>query len=65
MDEDFQLRYMKLADLVRNMLAAQKAYFRSNKDMQLLKKSKALEAEVDAIVNPKPAAQSTFDWLAQ
>lgn len=62
---DYKVKYEKLAGLVKQMLAAQKAYFRSNKDFQLLKKSKALEKEVDEIVNPKPMTQATLDWLGQ
>lgn len=64
-NNDYQLKYMHLCDKVRKMLAAQKAYFRSNKDVQLLKVSKALESEVDAIVNPKPQTQAEFEFLAR
>ena len=65
MDEYFKLRYMQLAEKVRKMLEAQKAYFRSGKDIRLLKISKALEAEVDGLVNPKPTSQAQIDWLGQ
>jgi hypothetical protein len=65
MDEDYKLRYLKLAEKVRQMLAAQKAYFKSGKDYQMLMASKKLEKEVDEIVNPKPSSQATIDWLAQ
>jgi hypothetical protein len=64
-EEELKLKYNNLADKVRKMLAAQKAYFKSNKDFQLLKVSKSLEAEVNDIVNPKPTTQGTLDWLGQ
>ena len=63
--EDPEVKYNRLANNVRRMLAAQKAYFKSNKDIRLLKISKAIESEVDEIVNPKPVSQSTIDWLGQ
>jgi hypothetical protein len=64
--QELQLRYDHLSDKVRKMLAAQKAYFKSNKDIQLLKVSKALESEVNEIVNPKEKQQqSLFEYLAQ
>lgn len=64
---DSEIKYLKLAEKVRQMLAAQKAYFRSNKDFQLLKVSKAIEKEVDEMVNPKPnhTSQATLDFLAR
>ncbi len=58
--ENAELKYNKLAEKVRTMLAAQKAYFRSNKDFQLLKVSKEIEKEVDEMVNPKPQTQQSF-----
>ena len=64
-NEEIKLRYNKLAGLVREMLATQQLYFKSNKDFQLLKKSKALEAQVNDIVNPKPTSQAQIDWLGQ
>lgn len=57
---DFKKKHDYLADKVRKMLAAQKAYFKSNKDFQLLKVSKALEKEVDDLVNPKPPEAPTL-----
>lgn len=65
--EDAEIKYHKLAEKVRAMLAAQKAYFRSRKDFQLLKVSKAIESEVDEMVNPKKpeVSQSTMNWLGQ
>lgn len=64
---DYEHEYLKLRAKVREMLAAQKAYFKSRKDFQLLKKSKAIEKEVDDLVNPKnnEATQATFEWLAK
>ena len=64
-NEEIKLRYNKLAGLVREMLATQQLYFKSGKDFQLLKKSKALEAQVNDIVNPKPTSQAQIDWLGQ
>lgn len=63
--EDQEIKYNRLADKVRKMLAAQQAYFKSNKDIRLLKISKAIEAEVNEMVNPKPVSQTTIDWLGQ
>ncbi|HEX7906247.1 MAG TPA: hypothetical protein VF487_20375 [Chitinophagaceae bacterium] len=68
MDADgifYQKKYDHLADKVRKMMAAQKAYFKSNKDIQLLKLSKAIEKEVDEIVNPKPVSQAQLDFLGR
>lgn len=68
---DYQKKYEHLAGKVREMLAAQKAYFakakKGHKDFQLLKVSKAIETEVDDIVNPKQpqVSQATIDWLGQ
>lgn len=58
-------RYGYLVDLTRKLLAAQRAYFKSNKDVQLLKKSKAIEKELDDFVNPKPVSQAQLDFLAR
>lgn len=57
---DYKLKHDHLAKKVKEMLAAQKAYFKSNKDFQLLKVSKALEKEVDELVNPKPPQAPTL-----
>jgi len=65
---DAEERYNRLAEKVRQMLEAQRMYFKSNKDFQLLKKSKAIEAEVDAMVNNKQKQaeqQSLFEHLAR
>lgn len=58
--EELQLKYNKLVDKVKKMMAAQKAYFKSNKDFQLLRISKALEKEVEDMVNPKPQTQQNL-----
>lgn len=62
-----EIKYLKLSEKVRQMLAAQKAYFKSNKDFQLLKVSKAIEKEVDDMVNPKEnrSQQASFEFLAR
>lgn len=64
---EYEKKYYKLKDLVTKMLDAQQAYFKSNKDIQLLKKSKAIEQEVRELINPKQQAQSTlpFEFLAR
>ena len=49
---DFQKAYESLAGKVRLMIETQRAYFKSNKDIQLLKKAKAMESEVYKEVNP-------------
>jgi hypothetical protein len=54
-----------LSTKVRDMLATQKAYFKSNKDTQLLIKAKALEKEVDDIINPKPMSQAQMEFLGR
>ena len=64
--QELQIKHDNLVDKVKKMLAAQRAYFKSNKDIQLLKVSKALEREVDDIVNPKQKEQqSLFEYLAK
>lgn len=64
--EDFKVKYEILAKKVTDMLDTQQAYFKSNKDIQLLKKSKALEADVRAFINPKTSEQtSLFEFLAR
>lgn len=64
---DYKKKYEHLESMVRDMIDAQQAYFKSNKDYQLLKVSKAIEAEVKELVNPKPKkiSQATIDWLGQ
>jgi len=62
---ELKRRYDYLVDLTRKLLAAQKAYFKSNKDHQLLMKSKAIERELDEFVNPKPVSQAQLDFLAR
>lgn len=48
-----QKKYEALVEKVRQMRSYQQAYFRS-RDHNDLKRSKALEKEVDNIINPKP-----------
>jgi len=63
--QELQLKYNKLVEKVRMMLEAQQAYFKSNKNYFLLKTSKAIESEVNAMINPKPSSQTEIDWLGQ
>lgn len=58
-------KYKKLSDKVLETLDCQQAYFKSNKDYQLLKKSKAVEAELREIIKPKPVSLASIDWLGQ
>jgi hypothetical protein len=62
---ELQRRHDYLIDLTRKLLAAQRAYFKSNKDQQLLMKSKAIEKELDEFVNPKPVTQAQLDFLGR
>lgn len=64
MDEDFKLKYVRLAEKVKLMMATQKEYFKT-RHPNVLSKSKALEKEVDEMINPKPSNQAMFDWLAR
>lgn len=64
MDEDFKLKYLKLATNVKVMRMLQKEYFRKRDPMVLIE-SKRMEKIVDEILNPLPSSQATFDWLAQ
>lgn len=59
-------QYNFLFEKVKKMLDAQQAYFKSNKDIQLLKVSKAIEKEVKDFIQPKQqqVSQGTIDWLA-
>ena len=64
MDEDFKIKYMRLSEKVKVMIATQKEYFRTKK-LSTLHKCKALEKEVDEMINPKPSSQAKIEWLAQ
>ncbi len=64
-NQELQLRHEYLVRKVKEMLEAQQAYFKSGKDFQLLKKSKAIEKEVRDIVFPKQVSQSEIDWLGK
>lgn len=65
--EELQRKYEHLKKKVGEMLDCQQAYFKSNKDFQLLKKSKGLEKEVRELINPKQTNQTelSFEFLAQ
>lgn len=65
--DEMKLKYKKLKDKAAEVLDCQQAYFRSRKDYQLLKKSKALEAELLEMINPKPNPQGSlsFEYLAR
>lgn len=65
MQTELELKYLKLKDKVRKMIAAQKDYFRSNHDKQKLMIAKNLEKEVIEMVDPKPKAQKELFDLAQ
>jgi hypothetical protein len=64
--EDFKVKYEILVKKITDLLDTQQAYFKSNKDIQLLKKAKALEADVKKFINPKLSEQtSLFEFLAR
>ena len=63
MDEDFKLKYVRLAEKVKLLLITQEDYFK-RKNIGALHKSKALEKEIKEMINPKPSNQAMFDWLA-
>jgi len=62
---EVKAKYKNLSDKVRKMLELQQSYFKSKKDWQIFKAAKAMEGEVDAIVNPKPVSQAQMDFLAR
>ncbi|MCZ2397100.1 MAG: hypothetical protein LC100_11225 [Chitinophagales bacterium] len=63
---DAQYKYDKLKAAVQKMMAAQKDYFRSNRDKQKLIIAKNLEREVESLVSDRPEQQpELFDWLAR
>ncbi|HRN80182.1 MAG TPA: hypothetical protein PKY29_04310 [Ferruginibacter sp.] len=65
---NYQTLYEQLKAKVKLMREAQQAYFRSNKDFTQLRKSKALEKEVDDLLSPPKRdtpTQATIDWLAK
>lgn len=63
-NSELEKKYNHLVTKVRVMLDAQKAYFKT-RDMQKLKQAKALEKEVDELINPPPIRQADIDWLAK
>lgn len=56
----YKMKYEHLVKKVNEMLDCQQAYFKSKKDFQLLKKSKAIKQEVRDICNPKPPKQQSM-----
>lgn len=65
-NEDYKWRYEYLANKVRRMLEVQKMYYKSKKDIQLLKLTKALEKEINEIINPEQKQQQAYlDFLAR
>ena len=65
-NEDYKWRYEYLANKVRRMLEVQKMYYKSKKDIQLLKLTKALEREINEIINPEQKQQQAYlDFLAR
>jgi ElaB/YqjD/DUF883 family membrane-anchored ribosome-binding protein len=64
MQDEWKLKYDHLKAKVQAMLDTQQSYFKT-RDQEVLKKAKAMEAEVREIINPKPKPQLPFDFLAQ
>lgn len=64
--EELQAKYNHFKSKVAEMLDAQQLYFKT-RDVQVLRKSKAIEAEVRDIITPKAVkqAQSEFNFLAR
>lgn len=66
---ELQNKYDQLVAKVKMMLETQQQYFRSGKDPNILRKSKAIESEVRKMVNPvevkKEQQQELFNWLGQ
>ena len=59
-------RYNRFKSLVKTMLDAQQDYFKRGKDIQKLRKSKAIEKEVRDIVDPKPVDnQGMLEFLGR
>lgn len=63
-NQELQIRYEHLKKKVLEMLDTQQLYFKT-RDVQVLKKSKALESEVRELINPKKKLQAELDWLGQ
>lgn len=68
-NSELQNKYDQLVDKVKLMLETQQQYFKSGKDINILRKSKAIEAQVKKMVYPEPAKkeqqQELFNWLGQ
>lgn len=62
---DLELDFAAFKKKVAEMLDCQQKYFKSNKDYQLLKTAKALEAEVRELITPKPVkvSQASMEFL--
>jgi hypothetical protein len=65
--DELQREYDYFKKKVEEMLNTQQLYFKSNKDFELLKRSKGLEKEVRELIHPKPKQQGvlSFEFLAQ
>jgi hypothetical protein len=60
--QELYLNYEYLKKKIIEMLDCQQAYFKSNKDFQLLKKAKALETEIRILcTQTKTQQQSIFN----
>lgn len=64
MDIDYQVAYTQLKAKVKLMMATQKDFFKT-RDPAKLRTAKALEKEVEDMLNPKPSSQAKIDWLGQ
>ena len=63
-NQELQIRHEHLKKKVLEMLDTQQLYFKT-RDVQVLKKSKALESEVRELINPKKKLQAELEWLGQ
>lgn len=69
-NSELQNKYDQLVAKVKLMLETQQQYFRSGKDINILRKSKAIESEVRKMVNrvevKQQQQQNLFnEWLGQ
>lgn len=64
---DYKKKYELLESKIKAVLSAQEAYFKSNKDNNLLKVWKGREADLKEFMNPKQkkVSQALIEWLAQ
>lgn len=63
-NQELQIMHEHLKKKVLEMLDTQQLYFKT-RDVQVLKKSKALESEVRELINPKKKLQAELEWLGQ